>query len=334
MSAPSAIEAQLRRARAPSWAPSRAPSRGRPRRRGQIGARCQPRRRLRRGRRRRGSRRPMLGCKRSSSRSNWQRDGYKASWRAHSNATRSSRPSCRAGAIELELVAIPSYCSVRSPPPHPSCSATSTTRFSKYVDEPPKTALPPRRRLRWHPATAPETAPATAPPSSPSSLTSLPAEASGASDAVAGAYGAASGSSSGSTSSSTEASHGHGRAVVGSSTEAPRSSAAMWASAGYFASTPTTAPTSHGHWRAVVGNSSRSGGGVSSSSSTHGGQARHAPLWARHGTLSATLLLFKDAEFAPRMDLPSRMDLPRRCRARTRAMLGFRFVIINIDHSP
>jgi hypothetical protein len=75
-----------------------------------------------------------------------------------------------------------------------------------------------------------------------------------------------------------------------------------------------------------VGNSSRSGGGVSSSS-THGGQARH-------GTLSATLLLFKDAEFAPRMDLPSRMDLPRRCRARTRAMLGFRFVIINIDHSP
>jgi hypothetical protein len=112
------------------------------------------------------------------------------------------------------------------------------------------------------PATAPETAPTTAPPLSPSSLTSLPAEASGASGAVAGAYGAASGSGSGSTSSSTVASHGHGRAVVGSSIEAPRSSAAMWASAGYFASTPTMAPilapttatTSHGHWRAVVGN--------------------------------------------------------------------------------
>jgi hypothetical protein len=92
---------------------------------------------------------------------------------------------------------------------------------------------------------------------------------------------------------------------VSSSTEAPRSSAAMWASAGYFASAPTTAPTSapttastsHGHGRAVVGSSSSSGGiayvssaGVSSSS-THRGQARHAPLWARHGTLSAALLL-------------------------------------------
>jgi hypothetical protein len=79
----------------------------------------------------------------------------------------------------------------------------------------------------------------------------------------------------------------------------------MWASAGYFASAPTTAPTSapttaptsHGHGRAVVGSSSSSGGiayvssaGVSSSS-THRGQARHAPLWARHGTLSAALLL-------------------------------------------
>jgi hypothetical protein len=62
------------------------------------------------------------------------------------------------------------------------------------------------------------------------------------SGAVAGAYGAASGGGSGSTSSSTEASHGHGRAVVGSS-------------------------------------------------SSSGGQARHAPLWARHGTLSAALLL-------------------------------------------
>ena len=62
------------------------------------------------------------------------------------------------------------------------------------------------------------------------------------SGAVAGAYGAASGGGSGSTSSSTEASHGHGRAVVGSS-------------------------------------------------SSGGGQARHAPLWARHGTLSAALLL-------------------------------------------
>ena len=92
---------------------------------------------------------------------------------------------------------------------------------------------------------------------------------------------------------------------MSSSTEAPRSSAAMWASAGYFASAPTTAPTSapttaptsHGHGRAVVGSSSSSGGiayvssaGVSSSS-THRGQARHAPLWARHGTLSAALLL-------------------------------------------
>jgi len=65
----------------------------------------------------------------------------------------------------------------------------------------------------------------------------------------------------------------------------------MWASAGYFASAPTTAPTSapttaptsHGHGRAVVGGSS-SGGGIAyvssagvSSSSTHRGQARHAP---------------------------------------------------------
>jgi hypothetical protein len=59
-----------------------------------------------------------------------------------------------------------------------------------------------------------------------------------------------------------------------------------------------------------------------SSSSTHGGQARHAPLWARHGTLSAALLLFEVAEFAPRVDLPSLiLDLPRRCRARTRGML-------------
>jgi hypothetical protein len=50
-----------------------------------------------------------------------------------------------------------------------------------------------------------------------------------------------------------------------------------------------------------VGSSSSSGGiayvssaGVSSSS-THRGQARHAPLWARHGTLSAALLLFEVA---------------------------------------
>jgi hypothetical protein len=75
----------------------------------------------------------------------------------------------------------------------------------------------------------------------------------------------------------------------------------MWASAGYFASAPTTAPTSHGYGRAVVGSSSSSGGfayvssaGVSSSS-THGGQARHAPFWARHRTLSAALLLFEVA---------------------------------------
>jgi hypothetical protein len=114
---------------------------------------------------------------------------------------------------------------------------------------------------------------------------------------------------------------------VGSSTEAPRSSAAMWASAGYFASTPTTAPTlapttaptSHGHWRRV-GNSSRSGGCLReqrrvSSSSTHGGQARHAPLWARNGTLSAAARLLFEVRVCPSYGSPFSYGSPWRCRA-------------------
>jgi hypothetical protein len=128
---------------------------------------------------------------------------------------------------ELGRAAIPSVLlGTARCTPLPSCSATST--FSKYVDEPPKTTLPPEttlstptRRVIW---------------------CMRRRRGRIRSGAVAGAYGAASGGGSGSTSSSTEASHGHGRAVVGSS-------------------------------------------------SSSGGQARHAPLWARHGALSAALLL-------------------------------------------
>jgi hypothetical protein len=62
---------------------------------------------------------------------------------------------------ELGRAAIPSVLlGTARCTPLPSCSATST--FSKYVDEPPKTRLPPETTL--------STAPATAPPLPPSSL--------------------------------------------------------------------------------------------------------------------------------------------------------------------
>jgi hypothetical protein len=64
---------------------------------------------------------------------------------------------------ELGRAAIPSVLlGTARCTPLPSCSATSTTLFSKYVDEPPKTTIPPETTL--------STAPTTAPPLPPSSL--------------------------------------------------------------------------------------------------------------------------------------------------------------------
>jgi len=70
---------------------------------------------------------------------------------------------------ELGRAAIPSVLlGTARCTPLPSCSATSTTLFSKYVDEPPKTTLPPETTL--------STAPATVPPLPPSSLPPLPTQ--------------------------------------------------------------------------------------------------------------------------------------------------------------
>ncbi len=129
------------------------------------------------------------------------------------------------------------------------------------------------------PATAPETAPTTAPPLSPSSLTSLPAEASGASGAVAGAYGAASGSGSGSTSSSTVR-----RMEMGAPSWAapPRPRLRIDAHHGAHLGAHHDAHVPWALARRRGQHGSRSGGGVSSSS-THGG-GRHATRRCGHAT--------------------------------------------------
>jgi hypothetical protein len=149
---------------------------------------------------------------------------------------------------ELGRAAIPSVLlGTARCTPLPSCSATST--FSKYVDTSrPRQRFRPRRRSRRRPRRRRPCLRHPYHPYQPNHPTRRVIwcmrrrRGRIRSGAVAGAYGAASGGGSGSTSSSTEASHGHGRAVVGSS-------------------------------------------------SSGGGQARHAPLWARHGALSAALLL-------------------------------------------